>query len=281
MIESVQVNLWMGTGKPMRFMRIWNPPEATATNRVPLVMLFHGGGSDPFAVEWESKFLQVAEKERFAVASIGGFNKDYPRFQRYLFWNDGRPLYNGDKYTVDDVAVVREALQNIYTRTYVDNKRMFVMGYSNGGHFVHRLMHEMTNTFKGYGVLCATRGPDEFFGLPSKPISFIQFAGALDPFCPFNGGVPPYETKFKTNLKPVMTAWNEWTVFNQAGLVKVSNLGLQTTVGEYVGPNAKMKLYVGSKMGHVWPGGNVEQHLGPANNDFLASQEAWNFFKGL
>lgn len=237
----------------------------------PLVLVFHGGGSNPEGVRWESRFDDVAAVSGFSVAYLSGTPVDHG--PDHLFWNDGRVLSStGQPLTVDDVDYVEAVLLEVpHRQGYV-----YAAGYSNGAQFAYRLAQQLSHRIAAVGCVAGQRGPNEIFPAPPRPVPIIQFSGVRDRIAPYRGGRPMLE-QFVTNLQPAPTVVRQWATHN--GLSGVTPVASNIGQAQRLAYGDKAILWTLRDGGHTWPGGNAERaFLGPVNHDCLAAQEMARFF---
>lgn len=272
-------------GGQARFFELHVPPGYDPAKPAPLVLVFHGGGSYPAAVRYESRMDEVADKHGFLVVYPAGTTTSRLFKDRFLTWNDGRALADGSPNPVDDVAYVRALLADVRERFNIDPRRVYLAGYSNGAQFSYRLIKELPHQFAAVAAVAGQRGPHELVPPPPGPLSVMQISGQLDPLAPFQGGSPPGEVAFRTVLKPVPEVVKSWVKFD--GLP--ADAPQQRTVGQATesryGPGAsgaEVILWTLADGGHTWPGGQVlpalVDRLGPVNQDIWAAAEMWAFF---
>lgn len=259
-----------------RFYRLHVP--AGLKPGTPLVLVFHGGGSDPVAVEWESRFSECADKYGFVVAYPAGTNRRYFIKDRFLYWNDGRPYSDGSPNLVDDVTFTSKVIDHISRSVSIDSSRVYAAGYSNGSQFCCRLAQQLSTKIRSIACLTMQRGPEEIFGLPKRKISYAFFGGSEDTIAPLSGGKMPLDTEFVTNLPSFQDCIIKWVEFNTADYVGANTVG-SSVKATYKNGNIIVQSWIGNG-GHNWPGGNSERaFLGPVNNDFWCAEEMWRFFQ--
>lgn len=114
-------------------------------------------------------------------------------------WNDARreSRFPARRDGVDDVAFVRAVVARLEVTHGVDARRVVAVGFSNGGQFVLRLLHEIPGDLAGAVVVAATMPVPESFvaeeGAASAgrpPVALV--AGTRDPIVPFDGGRMPW-----------------------------------------------------------------------------------------
>ncbi len=136
-----------------------NPGDA----ELPLVFVFHGRGDD------SGKFARAVRlhkdwKEAVVV---------YPRGLTI----DTRPPMRGwqgrvGQYDDRDLKFTDRLLQRLTTMFPVDTRRIYVAGFSNGGHFTFLLLKERHDRFVAYAVIGALH-PDFESDTAPKPIIFL------------------------------------------------------------------------------------------------------------
>jgi polyhydroxybutyrate depolymerase len=124
------------------------PPSAQGVT--PLVVLLHGTGASPAEEIARTGFGHLAELDRFTLAvpaSVG------------TTWNSGAGCCSvAAKTHVDDADFVRAVIADAVREVAVDPRRIYLVGYSNGGKL-------------SYGVSCAD-------ALPHKPFAALATYGA-------------------------------------------------------------------------------------------------------
>ena len=104
------------------------PPSYDGSKPFPMVLGFHGGGSN---AEVFIRFSGLNGK-----ADEAGFIAVYPsgtgRLPRMLTWNGGNCCGYAMREKVDDVAFVRVLLDDLAKVAKIDEKRVYATGMSNG-----------------------------------------------------------------------------------------------------------------------------------------------------
>jgi len=281
---------WLRVDFRKRYYELHISSSYDPSKPVPVVLVFHGGGSDPGAVRYESGMDETADKNGFIVVYPAGTNKRLFLRTRLLLWNDGRPFKNGTYSKVNDVKFVNSLLDELEKTFAVDRKRIFACGYSNGAQFTYVLAKRLTNRIAAISTVAGQRPvKDEFAPVPLRPISIMQFSGKEDRLGPYDGGSPPEAAGLKTKLKPVTEAIESWAKFDQCpAQPEVKRVG-KAVMNRY-GPckdNTEVILWTLENGGHTWPGGNVVPNveilglgsLGNVNRDIHASDLMWDFFR--
>jgi polyhydroxybutyrate depolymerase len=152
----------------------------------PLVIVLHGSNQDSGRFrEFTGGAFDTVTEYGATVAYLDGYRGH---------WNDARVSQKFAARTkgYDDVAFVRAVIDLLVERYHGDPARVVVIGFSNGGQMVLRLVHEMPDALAAAVVLSATQPvPDNFAPTEPKeqpvPIMFVH--GTRDPLVPYSGGM--------------------------------------------------------------------------------------------
>ena len=158
-----------------------------AHGRRDLVLVFHGSRQDGRRHRrfTGGAFDVLATRDGAVVAYLDGHRGN---------WNDARPesRFPARLDGIDDVAFTRAVIDRLVATHAVDPRRVFAVGYSNGGQMVMRLMHETPVAIAGAAVVAATL--PEPGGLllsspgPATPMPVVLVHGTRDPIAPYTGG---------------------------------------------------------------------------------------------
>ena len=105
---------------------------------LPVVLAFHGGGSNARQMERYTRFNDLAAKEGFLVVYPEAVDGN---------WNDGRGIagVRSQQENIDDVKFVRTIVDRISKEHKIDRSRIFSTGISNGAFMSHRLATEASD----------------------------------------------------------------------------------------------------------------------------------------
>jgi polyhydroxybutyrate depolymerase len=274
-----------------RFYRIHVPQSYDKSKPTPVVLVFHGGGSDPGGIQYESNMDNTSDRKGFIVVYPAGTPTKRILKHRLLLWNDGRPDKEGAYSKVDDVAYVDALLDDLSTLFNIDKKRIFACGYSNGAQFTYRLAKQRSSRIAAIAVVAGQRPPDDSYDSPPKrPISVMQFAGVEDKVGPYHGGKPPGAAGLTAVAKSVVETTKSWAEFNKCSSKPSEEKRIGKAVMKRYGPcknNTEVVFWTLEDGGHTWPGGNVVPNvealglgtMGNVNRDINASDLMWEFFK--
>ena len=268
-----------------RFYEMHVPSAKAPKEGYPVVLVFHGGGSYPAAVRYESRMDEVSDRHGFMVVYPAGTNRlRFPK-DRLLTWNDGRAYSDGRPNKVDDVGYVSALLADLGKFVPIDPLRIYAADYSNGAQFTYRLVKQLPEPLAAIAAVAGQRGPDEFFPPPKRPVSVMQIAGLQDQIGPYKGGSPARKVEFVTVLKPVPDVIQAWAAFDECPTQPAKRTVKNAEELTY-GPGregSEVVLWTLKDGGHTWPQGNVmpaiAEEIGPVNRDIFAAEEVWKFFE--
>lgn len=162
-------------------------PSAQSGGKPPLVLVFHGHGGDMrmsarawgMHLAWPEAVVAYMQGLPTAVPVLDPDGKD-TGWQSDANQNGGRDL----KFVDAVVARLRADLG-------VNEKRVFAMGFSNGGSFSFLLWSERPALFAAFGIAAGrTHASDHL----TQPKPFIQIAGRADQVMPFSEQERSFET---------------------------------------------------------------------------------------
>jgi len=266
-------------------------PEKKRYEKYPVVIMLHGGVSNSKFSMKRFGWMELSDKEGFiaifpdALPPIGGSSPDNTIFRPQSWWEglniDPRKLVFND--SVDDVGFIATIIQELKSEDLIDEKRVFLTGYSNGATMAMFLGLKLSNVIAAVAPVCGLYVPKDQQKI-SSPISVMVIIGMDDPFNPYYGGLilPPWSIKI-VKKPPVETTIMKW----------VNLLGLpEQPVEQYENEDEKFVLYsngetdfyfhVFKKLGHFWPQADLDYPLwyfGGRYDEINATEMIWEFFK--
>jgi polyhydroxybutyrate depolymerase len=252
-------------------------PKAPA----PVVLVFHGGGSNAEQMVRFCGLNETADKHGFIVVYPNGTG----RLEKVLTFNGGNCCAFAMRQGVDDVAFTGALLDDLATVANVDPKRVYATGMSNGAIMAYRAASELSDRIAAIAPVGGPMGTETCS--PTRPVSVIHFHGLDDEFAPFAGGKGKgvSGTDF-FSVEHCIQAWvkangckDEPTVEE---LPDKANDGTKVTHKTYGGgkDGAEVVLVAIEGAGHTWPGREpLLKFLGKSTKNISANEMMWEFFE--
>lgn len=229
-----------------------------------LVLDFHGYLESNDDIEKISKMDGVSDTHGFLVV--------YPQ-GKSTSWNAGSCCGSAASSGSKDVEFVGDLLDALESEYCVDKKRVFSVGFSNGGMLSHRLACELSDRIAAIGPVSGTLAVDAC--APARPMPVIHFHGTSDFVVPYNGGGLGGADSVKDTI-------DGWVKRNgcTGQPVNVYSKG-DASCDEYqsCAQGASVRLCSIDGGGHQWPGGESAGGIGgKLSTDISASEEMFTFF---
>ena len=259
-----------------RSFRINIPRDYDASTPLPLIMGFHGNGSDG------AEFQNYTGLPQLPAITV---------FPDGVLKDDGKRSWQGAPYAsdADDVAFVDDLLDEVESEHCIDLNRIFATGKSNGGGMVSVLACHLRDRFSAFAPVAGAYYPQSTEGCDySIPTPMLAIHGTGDATMHYDGGhrqgedypgvrdwIRPWadasdcekETERQVGRKAEDVVRTQWT---QCGA------GSHSAVKP--GRSAAVELYSVADGGHVWPGELVYSGGGYVTKDFSATDTIWDFF---
>ena len=223
-------------------------PKKMPKSAMPLMIVLHGALGSGKTAKTDCRLSQRADKLGFIVVYPDGTPELGNDFRT---WNAGGCCGTALKNNVDDVRFIRELITQVRSDYNIDERRIYLVGLSNGGMLAYRVASEMSGTVAAVasveGSLVTPLTP------PSSPVSVIDFHGTKDTVLPYNGGTGAL-LWHKVTCLPVSNAIDFWV--QQDGCCttpetsQVDDLTRQTYTNGARGTEVCLYTFTG---GHVWP----------------------------
>lgn len=259
---------------------LYVPVGYDASQAVPLVLFFHGGGGHMEQAAADYNWEEKADKEGIVVGFLNGSSR-FPR-RHLATWNAGSCCGYARDQKVDDVGFTRQVIADIQNRITVDAGMIFATGMSNGGMMSHRLACEMADVFAAVASVAGTDGTSSCN--PVRPISVMHIHARDDDHVLFNGGAGDggFKDESKiTDFISVEETIRRWVARNHADTVPVRVLDVPGAYADrYTSKenSAAVELVVTETGGHSWPGGQPVRGKVPSRA-IIANDVIWDFFK--
>jgi polyhydroxybutyrate depolymerase len=242
------------SGGTMRWFKVHIPEGYEPGVPLPLVLSYHGSGSN---------FDQQALLSGFSVkADEEGFIAVYPQGSGWqAIWQIPEPV---------EINFTRNLLDHLERHLSIDPARIYATGFSNGGGMVDRLACDLSDRIAAVGPVAGTYlywEPCE----PQRPVPVAFFHGTADLLAPY--------VKRIGGATYTVPDWAQaWAERNGCDPTPVADFQEGAVYGEtWSGCNqdAEVKLFAVKGGGHIWPGSRYGMSIQYAD----ASALMWDFFQ--
>jgi len=247
--------------------------------RLPLVLVLHGGGGNAYNAEKMTGFTRKGAAEGFIVVYPEGSG----RFrQKHLTWNAGHCCGLAMKLDIDDVGFIRVLIDRLVDDYPVDPARIYATGMSNGAMMSHRLGIELGDRLAAIAPVVGTLFGDET--KPAVPVSALVINGALDHSVPVEGGPPGgrfTDAWDGTPVAPSRTQAEFWARADGCDDKPAFRDEGEYNLTQYHCPaGLDVEWYLVKDNGHAWPAGERGSRMGDTPSTALdATDVIWEFFR--
>ena len=269
-----------------RSYHLFNPSQKANS---PIIFLFHGNGGSADNIAGLSHvkapyipWFDIAANEGLILVIPDGTNGP----KNSQGWNDCR----NDAPRIpasDDVGFITTLLDTLKTSLRFDERKVFMVGTSNGGHFVMRLAQEIPHRMTAFASIVASGPANSKCSTSTIPVSALFMNGTADPLVPYLGGNTENGTVISTDSS--ITYWIKRnrtqttpiiTEFPQKSSSKVTSYRYAQGVN-----GTEVMLYKVEGGGHIEPSRRERYSFvwtafaGSQNGDIESAEEIWAFFK--
>jgi polyhydroxybutyrate depolymerase len=267
------------------------PPQAAQGRPLPLVLNFHGAGSNAEVLKAYTRMDRAADRDGYIAVYPNGSSG----FQgRFLTWNAGNCCGPAAMLQVDDVGFALAVLKDVSARVMVDAGRVYATGLSNGSMMAYRLGAEASDRIAAVAGVAGTMALERF--APKRPLAVMHIHSMQDPIARYEGGFGAPSTIADTRMlnASVEDALRKWLDFDGC---PIKPAVVDTVAGKAGTPDeghsairrvyspcregVEVVLWQLSGPGHVWPGGvrdYMTDLLGTGTAVIDANAEMWKFF---
>ncbi|WP_018331281.1 alpha/beta hydrolase family esterase [Actinomycetospora chiangmaiensis] len=229
-------------------------PAVGTRGALPLVVVLHGRGQSPGAAVTVSDLGALAAEGRAALLYPEGLGAS---------WNAGHGCCGpAAVHRPDDAAFVQAAVADLQEHVDIDDRRIALVGYSNGGKLAYDLTCDPRAPFSAlatYGAVPLGRCPGP---AAPRPVSYLLAAGSADTVMPLAG-----RDHGSTPEPPVATGL-AWLRTRDGCATPPAVAGDTTTWRCASGTRVVFRLYPGHA--HAWPTGNDGPPMSAVIGRFLA-----------
>jgi polyhydroxybutyrate depolymerase len=205
-------------------------------------------------------------------------------------WNAGHCCGKAVEDDWNDVAFIESAIDGTCSQYAVDKRRIYMIGFSNGGMMTYRFAAERSSLLAAAASVSGAINskasldqPEWRMPTPERPVPFVIMHGDSDKTVPFEGG-RPLDRASTREYRSVSDAAAFWITANHSirGPFREDMFGGMVTIDSWMDSSNRNEVRVCRirNWGHKWPGGSFTRELSedhPLKN-FDAAQIIWRFF---
>ena len=225
---------------------IYAPKKILKNDKLALIVSLHGYSSNPKQQRFVLPLNYLSNKRKTVVAVPSGIkDKKGKRFWSGLNCCDG----HADSVP-NDVSFLRSVIINLKKEYPIDEDKVFIAGFSNGGFMAYRMACEASDLISGV-LNFAGSGPMESQNCePIKPLKVLHIHGTNDKTILFDGSGPaaggPFEgSRWHPSASKTVKFWedkNLCTGDNYESLSFRATLGRKINVKKNKGCNLNAKV---------------------------------------
>ena len=164
---------------------VFIPSSYKRESPMPLVLSLHGTGGNAATQEGRIPLRPFAESAGFIYCLPEGTINSNGN----SFWNDNEAWRNVNTLPrVDDVAYLKAIIERVSQAYSVDRKRIYVVGYSNGGLMAYRMACEQSELIAGIVSFAGPAALDTSTYHPTSPVNILHIHGTSDANVKYAGG---------------------------------------------------------------------------------------------
>jgi len=253
--QTVAVDPQVSQGSATRTYLLHVPTNYQPQIPLPLLLVFHGRGSNAAEIEGYTGFSLLADRERFITV--------YPQGLQNA---DGEPFwdtFNSSTTHIDEVAFVNIVLNDVEKKLCVDTRRIDATGFSSGGNMTGMLACRLAGRIAAFAPIAGN-----FFDFgqgchPGRSVALLNSHGTADDVVPYDGqngqfGVQDWLSQW-AKLDGCATGPVSFSQVSKVTAMQWTSCQEDATIFHYRVQDEK----------HIWP-----KTLG----NFPADETIWRFF---
>ncbi|MFO7881555.1 MAG: PHB depolymerase family esterase [Kosmotogaceae bacterium] len=262
-------------------------PDKIVKEKLPLVIVFHGLFGNSTYTKDTYGITELSDKKGFiSVYPEGTGQLD----NALLSWNVEFCCGYAMENKIDDVGYITELLTLIKQRYNVDNDRIYLIGFSNGGMLTYKLISEHPELFTAAAIVSSSPSGGSSEGSiihiepPKKSFPLIIFHGERDTIIPYHGGFSGEENSSGIFFSSILESVERWANSMDALIVEENFTDQEKViVRKYLNENNHViiEFYTLKEEGHTFPG-RIKgfQSFFQENQVYLDAKELiWDFFE--
>ena len=170
-------------GKTTRQYFLVAPDSYDPTTPLPILIGLHGINGSPASFRDQFLFGALASEYKYVGIFPLGWGDEV---NSNPTWNSGSCCLSAMVANINDVEFIQAIIQEVNKNYFVDESRIWAVGFSAGGMMAYKLGCDLASVVTAIGVVSGTLMQDPCN--PVAPISIIQLHGDLDDAIPLLGG---------------------------------------------------------------------------------------------
>lgn len=246
----------------------------------PLVVALHGGLATASIFERQSGLSELADRHGFFVVYPNGLGI----FSLLRHWNGGYCCAKALATELDDLGFLDRVVEWIQSRYAIDDQRLYVIGYSNGGMLAYWYAAERADKLAGLGIWASSIGSLETDDLnwhlppPTAALPVFIGHGVDDSRLPFD--VPA--SRGGQQLLGAVGSAQTWAENNGCDELPVINRSRSGTIEHraWCASDRNRVILLGLEgWGHDWPGPRTTSRLEDTHplSGFDLAEQMWEF----
>lgn len=235
-------------------------PDAYDSNaKHPLLIILHGYGASGALQRIYFRTDSVQDDLNMIVLAPDGTTNATAQ----KFWNASDYCCDFQDTQVDDVAYITGLITEAKARFNVDDKRVFLMGHSNGGFMSYRMACERPDLIAGIVSLAGAMPLDTSACTPSEPVAVAQVHGTADGTIFYAGLAASAVSVGYPSARESLAFWTDYngcdTTANTPDAIDISSeIGSETDIESFPGCTGGASELWTINLGSHIPGLNQE-----------------------
>ena len=161
------------------------PSGYTGDTAAPLIVLLHTYSNTGAGQNEYMGLSALADAYGFIMVAPDGTPSAGPGNPR--FWNASAACCNWEGQELDDSAYLAGLIDKVKAQYRIDEKRVFILGHSNGAFMAHRMAHDHSGTV---AAIASLAGADQTVERPqpAHAVHVLQIHGTADTAIAYDGG---------------------------------------------------------------------------------------------
>ncbi len=225
---------------------IYVPNSYSGQGAVPLLLNFHGYGSNATDQHNYANFRLLADAEQFVLVVPEGTLLGDRQHWAVGSWTS--------ESTTDDIDFVKTLIDTVSSDYLIDATRVYATGMSNGGYMSYHLACNLSHRIAAIASVTGSMSFETYDGCrPAQPTSVMQIHGTDDDVVPIDGD---------TWTKPIDDVIDYWVVYDgcdpEAEITAVPDSNEDGVISERLSYDqciggTEVRYYRMNGMGHIWP----------------------------